>query len=714
MMKAVRFFLLWGWMPIVLSSCTRDYRRAADAEVGIVLGDMPGFGIEANETSRLRPPSLRDFPQVPVDDPAARSVSEAVLGEDMHPDGNVSLSLESEEWRNWLPLDEEGRLNLDLPGAVRLALKHSPEFQREKEDLYLSALDVTYERRRLSPKPFARSDTNLERSGNGDDFDGVTTGEAGFRGIAGGVSWASSLASKLTLDISRGSTSFGGSLANLTLMQPLLRGAGRQVVRENLTLAERNLLVDARRMEQFRQGFFLEVVVGSNPALGPSRGVGSLASPRLVAGVPSGRTGASGVSGFFGLLQSLQSIRNQEANVAKLRESLAQFEAAFDAGRIGNRLQVDQARQALYSAQSSLLAAKASFETRLDGFKITLGLPPDLPIRVDSSYVEKFRLVDPSLALIQEAVADLLSRTRSPDAAPDLASLGQCADEGLALFPSIARSLIGFARDRAELDERLSDRKEWFRRLRERPDLKEAGMGTEAFREKDLDKITESLEQVAVRLVPQLAAARVRLEALRGQLGDLALPAARLRLAAELAGFSGLMLELSLARASARLESIVMEDVQVEAEEALEVARERRLDWMNARARLVDVWRNAALARDDLRSDIDLVLSGDLGSSSRGAGHFKGDEGRLKLGIEFDSSLDKVAERNRYREALINYQRARRAYLSYQDGAYRSLRNTARIARLSQLNFELARAAVRGAIAQVDLARLRLQQPPQP
>ena len=135
---------------------------------------------------------------------------------------------------------------------------------------------------------------------------------------------------------------------------------------------------------------------------------------------------------------------------------------------------------------------------------------------------------------------------------------------------------------------------------------------------------------------------------------------------------------------------------------------------MNARARLVDVWRDTALARDDLRSDLDLVLSGDLGSTDRGAGHFRRDEGRLNLGLEFDSALDKVAERNRYREALINYQRARREYLSYEDGTYRSLRNTARIARLSQLNFELSRAAVRGAIAQVDLARLRLQQPPQP
>jgi outer membrane protein TolC len=135
---------------------------------------------------------------------------------------------------------------------------------------------------------------------------------------------------------------------------------------------------------------------------------------------------------------------------------------------------------------------------------------------------------------------------------------------------------------------------------------------------------------------------------------------------------------------------------------------------MIARARLVDVWRAAALARDDLRSDLDLVLSGDLGSNRSDAGHFRSDESKLSIGLQFDSPLSKLAERNDYREALINYQRARRDYLAFEDGTYRSLRNTARIARLSQLNFELARSAVRGAIAQVDLARLRLNQPPRP
>jgi outer membrane protein TolC len=87
-------------------------------------------------------------------------------------------------------------------------------------------------------------------------------------------------------------------------------------------------------------------------------------------------------------VQELQRIRNQEANVAKLNDSLLQLEAAFEAGRIGSRLQVDQARQALFNGQSRLLAAKSSFANRQDGYKLFLGLPPDLSMRVMDDYIE--------------------------------------------------------------------------------------------------------------------------------------------------------------------------------------------------------------------------------------------------------------------------------------------------------------------------------------
>ena len=85
-----------------------------------------------------------------------------------------------------------------------------------------------------------------------------------------------------------------------------------------------------------------------------------------------------------------------------------------------------------------------------------------------------------------------------------------------------------------------------------------------------------------------------------------------------------------------------MEEVEVDAGEAWEIASAERLDWMNARAALVDVWREADLARDDLRTDLDLVLSGDLGSDRLGStGHFKSSEGRVRVGLELDSPLSR-------------------------------------------------------------------------
>ena len=185
-------------------------------------------------------------------------------------------------------------------------------------------------------------------------------------------------------------------------------------------------------------------------------------------------------------------------------------------------------------------------------------------------------------------------------------------------------------------------------------------------------------------------------------------------LAKHLNNLTGVVLELSLARASVRLESIVMIEVSVDPKNAHEVASKERLDWMNARAALVNTWRMSDLARDDLRTDLDLVLSGDLGSDSMNSGHFNSHEGRVQLGIELDTPLSKVRERNRYQASLIQYQQARRQYLAFEDSVLRSLRQHSRMSKLYQLNFELSRAAVRGAIAQVDLARLRLNEPPQP
>ncbi|MCH5373272.1 MAG: TolC family protein, partial [Planctomycetes bacterium] len=70
---------------------------------------------------------------------------------------------------------------------------------------------------------------------------------------------------------------------------------------------------------------------------------------------------------------------------------------------------------------------------------------------------------------------------------------------------------------------------------------------------------------------------------------------------------------------------------------------------------------------------------------------------------EFDSPLTRLSERNTYRQALIEYQQARRSYYQYEDAIYRSLRDTLRTMQLNQQNFEIRREAVRAADLQIEL-----------
>ena len=100
-------------------------------------------------------------------------------------------------------------------------------------------------------------------------------------------------------------------MANFSFVQPLLRGAGKDIALEQLTLAERELLADLRAYHQYRQGFYTQVAIGELGVVGPQRGNGST---RLVS-----YSGQGFVGGYIGLLQQLQQIRNSEDNLSLQR-----------------------------------------------------------------------------------------------------------------------------------------------------------------------------------------------------------------------------------------------------------------------------------------------------------------------------------------------------------------------------------------------------------
>ncbi len=153
---------------------------------------------------------------------------------------------------------------------------------------------------------------------------------------------------------------------------------------------------------------------------------------------------------------------------------------------------------------------------------------------------------------------------------------------------------------------------------------------------------------------------------------------------------SGELLELSLLQARARLDAITFDPVDLTAEEGYCIASRYRRDWMNARAALVDSWRLIHFNANDLESDLDLVFAGDIGNVGDNPFGLRGTNGRLRVGLQFDAPLTRLAERNVYRQSLIEYQQARRNYYQFRDRVQRDVRGHAAANAARRVEFRAA------------------------
>jgi hypothetical protein len=766
--------------------CTRaHYRRQADREVNCIVdekamkaGAAPGeFRIDVDPRSRMFDPNNPDCPPMPPDDPVSHELMHCVDCKPGSPCwkhmGRTPFT-ENPTWQDYLPRDSEGNVVLDLTGAVQLARLESPNYQEQLETLYLSGLDVTFERFRFDTQFFGGSSIfftadGRDRTGTGRSSSllevqpfSPTNRLRAEKFTATGGELVIGLANSLIWQFSGEPDNYTSrTLLDFSLVQPLLRAGGRIRVMERLTIAERALLANVRQMEQYQQGFYLNVVTGEDPGQGPNRRGGFFGGTGLegFAGVGGGGfgrvggfegrffgqgfgfiggAGAQQAGGYIGLLQAAQVIRNQYSNIAALGDSLEQLQAAYEAGRI-DRFQVDLARQALYNAQSQLLISEAFYEDSLDTFKFQHGLPPDVNLKVADPMLDHFNLLDPDLAALQIRVTDVLTVLREgtqaedtegaldeplalpnlppPDAemeaaGTDLASLvKQSAELNAASQQRFAAAQLDLAR----LEQAVPQRRATLERLAQREEAQQIELDPDLL---SVERLNDRVAVIRVELAAlgrRLAAAWARLETLTGTGTDVLQPAAlRAQLTGALTELSNALLELSLLQARARLDAITFEPVELSTEEAFCIASRYRRDWMNARAALVDSWRLVHFNANDLQSDLDVVFSGDIGNVGDNPFRFRGTNGRLRVGLEFDAPLTRLAERNVYRQSLVEYQQARRDYYQFRDRVQLDVRSTLRQLRLDDLNFELRRAAVHVAITQVDLARLRLSEPARP
>ncbi|MCA9130711.1 MAG: TolC family protein, partial [Planctomycetales bacterium] len=448
------------------TGCSQSkHRLNADREAYCTIAERNGdprwaqsdVRIDLDPRSRYFDPYNPDCSPMPQDDPAAHQYMHCVAGKKGWKhwgDYGVRSSLENPVWRSQLAeyteLADDGAVKLDVDSAIRLAYMHSPLHQRSLETLYLSSLDVTGERFRLDTQFFGGNAINYQHQGNVSPSTIAFLPATGYvvtgplrradsnrltvpsdlrtsRRLATAGEVLVGFANSFAFEFSGGDVNLANSLANFSFVQPLLRGGGRQIALEQLTLSERRLLSNLRAYSQFRQGFYTQVVIGELGVSGPERAGADT--------VLQSFSGSGGVDGYLGLLQQTQQIRNTEDNLRLQLRTLDRLEALYD-NELIDIVQVDQFRQNIEVTRSNLLDQTNALQLAVDNYKTQiLGLPSDLPVDVDEELVDGFQLIPIESNPAVDAILELQARIGSVGELLDLASR---VDE-------LQQSLVGLA-----------------------------------------------------------------------------------------------------------------------------------------------------------------------------------------------------------------------------------------------------------------------------
>lgn len=732
------------------------------------------YNVRQDERSRFFDVYSQILPPMPPDDPTAHRYMHCVDGKKGWPRWHANgdrTTLDNPDWRARLPetveLTESGAIKLSLDSALRLAYLNSIDWQNEQEELYLSALDVSTERFAFDVQFYGG---NLTRYRN--------IGPLGVGGPSSTWSTATNLearkyfatAGQLIVGVANSIMwQFAGpdryqnvSLVNFNLVQPLLRRAGRAWALEPLTIVERTLLYNLRSLQFYRQGFFLNVAFGMSAGAGVQRrggffggtgfegftgtGIGgfgnvggSLFGGGLL-GFPGGGGGGGGVGvaggdvgnlgGFFGLLQSRQRIRNLEQLLTDQERSLLKMEAQLDAGLI-DLAQVDQLRQNVQTNRANLATAKTQLTDRLEGYKVTtLSIPSDTPVALDESFLAPFQFVSPQMLALQNDVGDVLAsetagenepleavedpRTDDPRRPLELpvpdAAIEAREDE--IDRESIRTSVAKLNGLRTRVEAQAASVQADLARAAEQAAGRLAGM--QPVEREAFDREMRILNADHQDLLARIHKADGEIERLQAGLTDATLRDTADKVVTLVSEISGAVDEMSLIQARVRVELVTVTPEQIDPDQAFEIARANRLDWMNNRASLVDQWRLIQYNAVKLLAGLDLRLEGDISTTGNNAARFRAPTGSLSAGVQFDPPLTRLQERNSWRQAILQYQQQRRRQIRFEDQVKLNLRQMLRQLELDRLNLETQRRAVIIAIRRVDETRLTLGQPAPP
>jgi len=267
-------------------------------------------------------------------------------------------------------------LTVTLVKALQIAAANARDYQTRKEAVYTAALGLELEsdefRHTFAGAVDMMQTHNLAQNATvrGNEYQADLDWTKVFET---GASISTGLALDLVKLLTADRASSFGILADATMAIPLLRGAGRHIVTEPMTQAQRDVVYALCDFERYKRTLAVSVATD-----------------------------------YLAVLQQADQVNNASDNYTRLIDNGRRARRLADAGRLPE-IQVDQARQDELRARERWITAQQSYHQRLDRFKITLGLPTDADIELDPA----------ELQTLADTARERLGDAKSPDEEAD-------------------------------------------------------------------------------------------------------------------------------------------------------------------------------------------------------------------------------------------------------------------------------------------------------
>ena len=152
-----------------------------------------------------------------------------------------------------------------------------------------------------------------------------------------------------------------------------------------------------------------------------------------------------------------------------------------------------------------------------------------------------------------------------------------------------------------------------------------------------------------------------------------------------------------------QLRALGVQELSLTEGQATKLAFERRLDWFNSVAQVEDAERGVRVAANALKLGLDISAGVEVPNvNDKKAFKFDWKRFEWELGLDINLPLNKVNERNTYRQAMLGFDAERRAHSLLEDNIKEGLRRALRDVEASLRRYRINENAVQLAQFRVD------------